>query len=187
MARSGATDPLEKFRFIVAFSSTGDGTETSTVGAGFHDVQLPKRATNKIAYREGTYADGSNYSAGLSTFEDITLSRGLIPKTAGSFDGTSGDDGFYDWVSSVTEPGQIGGSSPGRTARATTDASNLYRKTVTITMYDRAGVEARRWELAQAWPVNYVPGSDLDASEDGEKSIESVTLAYEDFKELTLT
>ncbi len=183
MARSGASDPLEKFRFIVTL---GTDSEPSSVGVGFHDVQLPKRATSKIAYREGTYSDGSNYSAGLSTFEDITLSRGLIPRTGGSFsEDEKGDNGFYDWVSSVTLPGSIAGSAPGRKARATDDASNLYRKTVTIVMYNRAGEKARQWEIQEAWPVNFVPGSDLDASEDGEKSIESVTLAYEDFKEVT--
>ena len=34
-----------------------------------------------------------------------------------------------------------------------------------------------------AFPVNFTPSSDLNAGEDGEKAMEQLTLAYEDFRE----
>ena len=51
-------------------------------------------------------------------------------------------------------------------------------------MLDREGNIARQWIAYNAFPTAFNPGSDLNASEDGEKSLESLTLGYEDFKEI---
>ena len=191
MARSAAQDPLEKFRFLVDWSGTAgnaaDGSEdTARSRAGFHDMQMPKRSTSKIMYREGNSPDINSLSAGLSTMEDITLSRGLIV-----LNNESGNE-FYKWMSAVHNPQKghdsIGDGTNKRSGTGTENfAASEYRKDVTITMLDRTGAIARKWRLYEAFPVNFVPGSDLDASEDGEKSLEQLTLAYEDFQELLLT
>jgi phage tail-like protein len=185
MARCSKTDPLEKFRFRVTFSDNETGSEGSKIKAGFHDIQMPKRSTTKIAYREGVDPDISSQSAGLSSMEDIVLNRGLLSVEAnnGSLDDI---DGLYKWMSAIHNP-----------VNTTTyfnrvvdpvvqnpDSVDDYRKDVTIEMYGRAGTVARVWKLYNAFPVNFVPASDLNASEDGEKAMESVTLAYEDFQEL---
>lgn len=178
MARASTNEPLEKFRFTVSFSNTGtlDAAHTGAV-AGFHDVQLPKRSTNKGTYREGDDNDINQLFPGLSSMEDVVMSRGLLPSDSTG----KAASALYEWMSAVHNP------SAGNKDRATTgqlDATHKYRKDVTINMLDREGKTSRTWILYNAFPVNFVPGSDLNAGEDGEKSLEQLTLAYEDFQEM---
>lgn len=184
MARSAVSDPLEKFRFQVTWTATPEGVDDQgekvpavLVRAGFHDFQMPKRSTNKIDYRDGIDPDINQKSPGLSSMEDVVLSRGLLadPDVALSNE-------FYDWMRLVHSP------TAGHKTRAALDgrgvaASNDYRKDVTVQQLDREGAIVKQWTMFQAWPVNFVPGGDLNASEDGEKSLEQLTLTYEDFKE----
>jgi phage tail-like protein len=175
MARSASVDPLEKFRFSVSWSSDTGSEGTALVRLGFHDVQMPKRSTNKISYREGLDPDINQLSAGLSTMEDIVMSRGVI---------ISDDNGeFYKWISAVHKPtaGHVGRDALMARGKA---ALNLYKKDITIKLLDREGNVARQWILHNAWPMHFVPASDLNAGEDGDKAMEQLTLAYEDFKEL---
>lgn len=178
MARSSVVDPLEKFRFAVSWSNADSSEGTALVRLGFHDIQMPKRATNKISYREGIDPDINQLAPGLSTMEDIVMSRGTI------INDSNGE--FYKWISAVHNPtaGHVGRESLG--GRATNAAASNYRKDLTIQMLDREGNVARQWTLYNAWPVNFVPGSDLNAAEDGEKSMEQITVSYEDFKEIDI-
>lgn len=177
MARSSVVDPLEKFRFAVLWSSDGDSESTALVRVGFHDIQMPKRTTTKGEYREGLDPDIPQLFAGLSRMEDVTFSRGVI------IDDQNNE--FYKWASAVHKPtaGHVGREA--LSARASDAAAAEYRKDLTIQMLDREGNVARQWTLFQAFPVSFVPGSDLNADEDGEKSLESMTIGYEDFKEET--
>lgn len=180
MGRSANTDPLEKFRFLVDFLLP-DGT--TPVRTGFHDVQMPKRSTNKIAYREGQSPDISSQSAGLSTMEDIVMSNGVLAN-----DGAAAND-LYKWMSAVHGPtvGISGFSDPNSGSASEATGSNAYRSEVTIKMLDREGLVVRAWRAYQAWPTNFTPGSDLNAAEDGDKSMQALTLCYEDFQELKVT
>ena len=186
MARSSTTDALEKFRFLVTFSSAEDGSNPAALDrAGFFECGMPKRTTSKIEYREGNDPDIFSLSAGLSKMEDITLTRGVIARAT---DGAA--SALYTWITSVHTPqaGGMSGYAGGTVKRAGAGtegyAAELYRKDVTIKVLDRSGNVARQYKLAQAFVVNYVPGSDLNAGEDGDKMLESVTLAYEDFVEV---
>lgn len=181
MARSASVDPLEKFRFTLSWSDSLGSEATKTTKVGFHDVQMPKRSTNKIEYREGSDPDINQISPGLSSMEDIVLSRGLVID-----DADEGKNEFYQWMSSVHKPTSGHGPRGVATGVTSNGASNTYKKDVTISMYDREGSVARKWVVYNAFPINFVPGSDLDASEDGEKSLEQLTLAYEDFQEMKL-
>ena len=186
MARSSTTDALEKFRFLVTFSSAEDGSNSAALDrAGFFECGMPKRTTSKIEYREGNDPDIFSLSAGLSKMEDITLTRGVIARAAGG-----ASSALYTWITSVHTPLSAGTSGASGTGNkrdgtvATAMSSTTYRKDVTIKVLDRSGNVARQYKLAQAFVVNYVPGSDLNAGEDGDKMLESVTLAYEDFVEV---
>jgi phage tail-like protein len=190
MARSSTTDALEKFRFLVEFSAAAGGDNTTALDrAGFFECGMPKRTTSKIEYREGNDPDIFSLSAGLSKMEDITLTRGQISSIAGA------PSALYTWMSSVHTPqaGGMSGYAAGNTgtkragAGAEAYASQTYRKDVTITVLDRSGKPARKYKLAQAFVINYVPGSDLNAGEDGDKLLESMTLAYEDFTEVVIS
>lgn len=175
MSRSALSDPLEKYRFLVDFSMPNGAAPVRT---GFHDIQMPKRATNKIMYREGQHPDTQSISAGLSSMEDIVMSRGVI----GS-EGTAAND-FLKWASAVHKAYQ-GDRGVNSAPLATAERGAMaYRSEVLIKMLDREGKTVRQWKLYNAFPVNFAPGSDLAAGEDGEKSMESLTLAYEDFQEL---
>lgn len=177
MARSSTVDPMEKFRFQVLWTNDGDSEGTGLSRAGFHDIQMPKRSTTKISYREGIDPDINQNSPGISTMEDVQASRGVI------IDDPNNE--FYKWVSAVHNPTTGHEGRESLSARRSDAASSNYRKDLTIQMVDREGNVARQWTLYNAWPLNFVPGSDLDASEDGEKSLEQLTLAYEDFQEET--
>lgn len=180
MARTAVADPLEKFRFIITWTTSNGSEATALSRAGFHDMQMPKRSTTVIKYREGTDPDVSQKSPGLSDMEDVVMGRGLIKYLA-----TGAGAEFYKWMSAVHNPtaGGVGRDSAALVARPSGAASNTFRKDVTIQQLDREGAVVKQWTLFQAWPSNFVPGSDLDASEDGDKSIEQLTLSYEDFKE----
>lgn len=191
MARSSSSDTLEKFRFIVSWTNTPANGDTPAVleRAGFLSVQMPKKSVTKIQYREGNDPDIYSLSAGLATMEDITLERGLFARGPGA------TSTLYQWMSAVqgvtagygsakrsgapTANVQVDG-----TIEAAPNSSGFYRKTITITVLDRTGAVARKYEIYNAFPVAFNPGSDLNAGEDGEKMIESVTLAYEDFQEV---
>lgn len=177
MARSSSIDPLEKFRFLVSWSSDTGSEVTATPRAGFHDAQAPKRTTTKGTYREGVDPDIKQLFAGLTSMEDVVLSRGLVAHDA--------NNELYKWMSAVHNP-QPGHPGLGK-ARPAQAAAADYRKDVTIKLLDRSGNVAREWVLYNAFPVHFTPGSDMNAGEDTEKSIESVTLAYEDFQEIDVT
>src|SRR6266478_8449617 len=102
MARSSAVDPMERFRFSISWSSTGGSESTTLVRLGFHDVQMPKRATTKITYREGIDQDINQLAPGLSSMEDVVMSRGVIIEDV--------NDEFYKWMSAVHNPtsGHVG-------------------------------------------------------------------------------
>lgn len=175
MARSSAVDPLERFRFRLSWSADGDSEATALVRAGFHDMQVPKKTVNKIEYREGIDPDINQLSAGLVSTEDVVLSRGLISSDQ--------NNEMYKWMSAVQKPTAGHDSRQAVKQRRSDAASNNYKKDVTLEMLDREGNVAVRWTLYNAFPVGFTPGSDLDASEDGDKSLEQLTLAYEDFKQ----
>lgn len=175
MARSSIVDPLEKFRFAVSWTNDGDSESTALVRLGFHDIQMPKRTTNKISYREGIDPDINQKAAGLSDMEDIVMSRGVIIDDQA--------DEFYVWMSAVHNPTTGHEARTALGARRSDAAAAEYKKDVTIQMLDREGNVARQWTLFNAFPVQFTPASDLNAAEDGEKALESMTLAYEDFKE----
>jgi len=191
MARSSTTDALEKFRFLVTFSAAQSGSEATALDrAGFFECGMPKRTTSKIEYREGNDPDIFSLSAGLSKMEDITLTRGQIARNA---TGTAKESALYTWMTSVHTPqaagtsGYAGGTVKRAGAGTEGYAAELYRKDITIKVLDRSGKVARQYKLAQAFVVNYVPGSDLNSGEDGDKLLESITLAYEDFVEEAIT
>lgn len=170
MARTSSKDPLDKFRFKVTILSAATGV---TGVSGFATVQLPKRTTSKISYREGIDQDIQFNSAGISTMEDIVLTKGI----------TTGSSFFYDWVKTVHKATAGNPNTAYEPADATLDR-NSYRCDLQIEMLNRQGVAQKTWKVYNAFPVQFTPGSDLDASADDSKSIASLTLAYDDFEEV---
>lgn len=176
MARSAEFDPIEQHRFLVSFLNTA-GQETLTK-AGFSQCGLPTASTGEITYREGTYRDTMEKSAGMTTYGDITLSRGV----------TTADD-FYSWMEQHKKAASnVRGSDGGFTAadtRPTDEAQNDYRRTIVITVLGRDSEPVKRWTVYNAHIAEYVPGDNLDATAEA-KLVSSLTLRHEGFEEETL-
>lgn len=185
MARTASSDPLEKFRFEVYLLTSTDASGTQvtdtetlpldpTTAIGFATVQLPKLITNKITYREGdNLVNVSALSPGLSSTEDISFTKGV----------TKGKSALYDWASSIHSGGDTTADFNYIDGNKTATEPDINRKHLRIVMKDRTGKWAKVWDIFNAFPVQFTPGSDLDASADDTKSIESLTVAYESFVE----
>lgn len=202
MARAANKDPLEKFRFTLYELNTAEDTITNIAGesisssttptkadlAGFATAQLPKTTTSKITYREGdNLTNLSSLSPGLSTTEDIVLTKGLISRLTESTTDSGNFSWFYTWASSVTIHGATDSEFNFKDGSKVTAVSDLTRKNLLMLMKDRTGKTARAWKIYNAFPVQFTPGSDLDASADDAKSVESLTIAYESFEEVSIT
>lgn len=176
MARSAAFDPLENFRFQVSLlDAAGQPTLSRT---GFTTCTPPSEATGEITYREGQYRDAMEKSAGLTTYNNITLGRGV-----------TADQDFYSWVEQHKKhASNVRGSDGGFTAsdsRPTDDASNNYRRTLVITVLDRESQPIKRWTVYNAHVASFTPGDSLDASSEA-KLMTSLELRYEGYVEEVL-
>lgn len=173
MARSASFDPIDNFRFLVEVLNTA-GQNTLTK-AGFSQCGLPTASTGEITYREGTYRDTMEKSAGLTTYGDVTLSRGVTT-----------EQDFYNWLQQhKRSASNVRGSDGPFTASDTRPIDETeadYRRTIVITVLGRDSLPVKRWTLYNAHIAEYVPGDTLDATAEA-KLIASLTLRHEGFKE----
>jgi phage tail-like protein len=190
MARSGKHDPVDVFRFDVRIISlslapsqlirTARNQGLQFARGGFSSVTTPEVSHNTMQYRENL----DNYSfrkiPGLAKFNQITLSRGVLPAPDGTALSTGNKD-FYAWVSQVVSfnpaqavIGDLTGTGRSSILRQTQD----FRRDMIIIQRDREGRAAKRWYILNAWPVSYKGGTDLDANSES-KSLETLTLEYE--------
>lgn len=199
MARSAQHDSVESFRFEIIIVSlslaptqliTGlqNGGLSQFSRAGFTTCTIPESTTNVIEYRENTDNFSRRKIPGLTKFNDITLTRGVITPPSKSLvninfsstDESQGDD-FYKWVRQVASFNPalaVAQTLTGSTRNTILKQSQDFRKDMMIIMRDRNGNVARRWFLLDIWPTGYKGGSDLDAMSEA-KSMESLTLTYE--------
>lgn len=201
MARSGKNDPVENFRFEVLvislslsptqlISGLQNGGVSQFARAGFTTCTIPESTTTITEYRENVDNFSPRKIPGLTRFNDITLTRGVItpPNRAlintninlSGKDAAQGSD-FYDWVRKVASFNPalaIAQTVSGSTRNTILKQSQDFRKDMMIIMRDRNGDVARRWFLLDVWPTSYKGGSDLDAMSES-KSMESLTLTYE--------
>jgi phage tail-like protein len=116
--------------------------------ASFAEVSGLEGSIDVVEYREGTDSPlAVRKLPGLTRYANVTLRRGL----------TETRD-LWQWWKAVA-------------------SGKPDRRDVQIVLRDRQGNPARRWTLAEAWPVCYSV-SVLDA-ESGEVAIESLELAHE--------
>ena len=179
MARSTAFDAYEKFRFVVTWtdstSDAGGSAEAPLTRAGFHDVDMPQRNTTIGEYREGLDGDFVQLFEGLNRFANIAMHRGV----------TSSQD-FYNWAKDCHNPeiykGQVSVASNPKTSLAA--GKVLIRKDLIINLYDRSGTIVKAWKLLNCIVVDFKPGDKLDASEDGVKLMEELSIRPEEVYEL---
>lgn len=149
-------DPFRGFKFKVVIPGL--------TKAGFSKVSGLKEATEVTTYREGTDAVTSRKLPGLTEYDNVTLEQGL-----------SKDNGFRDWRKQIVNLAKEAGADG--TGPAGVAPPLAFRKTVTISLYDKAGTEVKQWQLREAWPAS-LEVADLDAMS-SDVVIESLELAHE--------
>jgi len=177
MARSASFDPVDKFRFTVELSAL-EGSDISR--AGFSSCSLPSESSGEISYREGNFRDTMEKSPGLTSYSDITLSRGV-----------TSDQDFYKWCEthkkhSATVRPSGDSQFTAKDERPSDDAKNSIRREVTITVLDREGKAVKTWKCYNCHVSEFTPGDSLDSTSE-EKLMTSLTLRIEGYEEILPT
>jgi phage tail-like protein len=176
-----STDPIRNFRFIVTFSaSVGDTADKGpakawkdfTVG-GFTQIGGLNINTQAIPYREGGMNTTMHQVPGMTSFQPITLQRGVI------WGNTQG----INWMRMLFAAAAAEGITTGT-------ASNNYRCDITIYVLDHPGVSASyaqdviqeqayrmKFTIHNAWITN-LSYNDLNAS-DNQLMYETMQIVHE--------
>lgn len=162
MARVSSKDPLDKFRWIVEI----DGF----VKLGFASCEVPSVSINAQAYPEGGAHLFPRKIVDSIEYKPVSLQRGV----------TANSD-FHKWATQHME--FVTGFKLINNPDGTQDKvdSDNYRKDIKIHHVDRAGRKIKTYTLYQAFPIEYKPASDFDASADDGISMERLVLTYESF------
>ena len=129
-------DPYKNFKFRVKW----DGRYV----AGISRVSALKRSTEVIEHREGGDPNSRRKSPGLTTFEPITLERGL-----------SHDPEFERWANKTWNLGSgLGAES----------SLKDFRKDIMIELYNEAGQLAVAYKVFRCWVSEFQALPDLDAN-----------------------
>ena len=142
-------DPYKNFKFRVKW----DGRHV----AGISRVSALRRVTEVIEHREGGDPSSSRKSPGRTTYEPITLERGLTH-----------DPAFEDWANRVWRLG-AGGSEV---------SLRDFRKDITIELYNEAGQLVIAYVVHRCWVSEFQALPDLDANT-GSVAFQSITLQNE--------
>jgi phage tail-like protein len=121
------------------------------IQSGFSEVIMPDVKVETIEYREGTEPTHFRKLSGLTKYGNIILKWGITDNME-----------FYNWIESVKNNGASGN-----------------RKNMTIILADDQGINRMRWNIIQAWPVNYRI-TNLNA-QTSEIAIEMIEVAFIDF------
>ena len=143
-------DPYKNFKFRVKW----DGKYI----AGVSYVGALKRSTDVVEHREGGDPSTSRKSPGLTSYEPITLARGVSHDTA-----------FEDWANLVWRLGAGMGTEVGL---------QDFRKDIVIEFYNEAGQLALAYKVYRCWVSEYQALPALDANT-SEVAIQSIRLENE--------
>lgn len=143
-------DPYKNFKFRVVW----DGRQV----AGVSKVSGLKRTTEVVSHRDGGDLSTKRHSPGVSTFEAITIERGITH-----------DTDFEVWAS--------------QTYSVESDASvslKGFRKDISIELYNLQGVKVRSWQVFRCWVSEYTAVPELDANANA-VAFETIVLQNEGF------
>ncbi|MEI6361367.1 MAG: phage tail protein [Actinomycetes bacterium] len=143
-------DPYKNFKFRVKW----DGRYV----AGITTVSALRRVTQVVEYRQGGDPSVVRKSPGRTSFEPITLSRGVTH-----------DAEFEHWANRVWSLGSAAGNEM---------SLKDFRKDFTIELFNEAGQLVIAYKVYRAWVSEYVALSDLDAGESA-VAIQSITVQHE--------
>jgi len=127
-------DPYKNFKFRVAV----DGVAV----AGISKVSGLKRTTEVVTHRDGGDLSTKRHSPGVTSFEPITLERGI------TYDAT-----FETWATLVYS---VEGD-------AAVSLAN-FRKNIVIELYNLQGTKVRAWNVYRCWVSEFTAVPELDAN-----------------------
>jgi phage tail-like protein len=143
-------DPYKNFKFRVRW----DGRFV----AGVSKVSGLSRTTEVVEHRSGGDPSTSRKSPGRSSFEAITLERGVTH-----------DLEFERWANKVWNFGAGSGSEVSLAD---------FRKEIIVELYNEAGQKAIAYKVFRCWVSEYKPLPDLDANANA-VAIQSIKLENE--------
>jgi len=143
-------DPYKNFKFRVKW----DGQ----VVAGVSKVSGLKRTTAVVEHREGGDASSVRLSPGSTTYEPVTLERGVTHDTA-----------FEDWAKLVSRFGAGLGAEM---------SLKHFRKDITIELLNEAGQVVFAYNVYRCWVSQYEALPELDANANA-VAFERITLQNE--------
>lgn len=149
-ADSQRYDPYRAFKFLVEITGS-----MVFAKAGFQRVSGLRASIEPIEYREGGDQDTVRKMPGLTTYEPITLERGM----------SEDKDMWNLFLKSFNVESNSQTKDPN------------FRVSVVIKLLDRDGRVAKAWRLNRAWASDYETG-DFDA-ESSAVMIERITLQHE--------
>ena len=141
-------DPYKSFKFRVKW----DGK----VVAGVSKVGALKRTTAVVTHRVGNDLSTDHHSPGRTSFEDISLERGI-----------TFDREFETWANKVY-------STEGDGAVSLRD----FRKDITVELLNLQGTVVATYNIFRCWVTSYTALPDLDANGEG-VAFESITVKCE--------
>lgn len=147
-------DPYKNFKFKVVWDDEG----TKGVIAGVSKVSGLKRTTEVVSHRDGGDLSTKRHSPGVSTFEPITIERGITH-----------DEAFEKWATKVYSTAGDGGVS-----------LLNFRKDITIELYNLQGVKVRAWNVFRCWVSEFIAVPELDANANA-VAFETIVLQNEGF------
>jgi phage tail-like protein len=131
---SHRSDPYKNFKFRVKW----DGKYV----AGVSKISALKRTTEVIKHREGNDPSTTRHMPGQSSFESITLERGVTH-----------DEEFEKWANLVYDVGSLGEIS-----------LKCFRKEIIIEFLNEAGQVAKAYKVFKCWVSEYQGLPELDAN-----------------------
>jgi phage tail-like protein len=144
-------DPYKNFKFRVVWDNQPV--------AGISKVSGLKRTTEVVSHRDGGDLSTKRQSPGVSTFEPITLERGITH-----------DPAFEAWATLVYSP----------QGDAAVSLRN-FRKDLIIELYNLQGVKVRAWRVFRCWVSEFTAVPELDANANA-IAIETLVLQNEGFE-----
>lgn len=183
MARSSVNDPLTKFSWVVSipgfnragFASCGVPGYTITPrehrGLGHH--LNPKSIIETVALKPITLTRGVTNDPSFAKWASGPWD--LVQNNAGTKNTTGSP--FSSWEGALATASDNGA----KPIASDTVYPFSYRRDVKIEHSNRAGQVIVVYTLYNAYPIDYTPASDFNATDDNEVSMESLVLSYEGF------
>jgi phage tail-like protein len=144
-------DPYKNFKFQLVW----DGNPI----AGVSKISGLKRTTELVSHREGGDPSTKRHSPGVSSFEPITIERGITH-----------DEEFERWANLVHSMQGDAGMS-----------LRNFRKDIIINLHNLQGTVVRSWEVYRCWVSEFTAVPELDANANA-VAFETVVLQNEGFR-----